>query len=92
MCSFYTFQKGVILGQFLAILYMGVSNGGEGGTIVNVSSMAGHAKLAGNFPFNLAKEEIVQEFYLPKINYYNRALVGLSMCTDNRLSKLFNNM
>jgi len=40
----------VILGQFLAILYMGVSNGGEGGTIVNVSSMAGHAKL-GNFPF-----------------------------------------
>lgn len=61
---------------------MGVSNGGEGGTIVNVSSMAGHAKL-GNFPFNLAKEEIVQEFYLPKIKYYNRALVGLSMCTDN---------
>lgn len=73
---------------------MGVSNGGEGGTIVNVSSMAGHAKLAGNFPFNnyLAEEEIVQEFYLPKIKYYNRALVGLSMCTDNRLSKLFNNM
>lgn len=32
--------KGVILGQFLAILYMGVSNGGEGGTIINVSSMA----------------------------------------------------
>ena len=49
------------------------------------------AKL-GNFPFNLAKEEIEQEFDLLKIDYYNRALVGLSMCTDNRLSKLFNNM
>lgn len=32
--------KGVILGQFLGILHMGLSHGGAGGTIVNVSSMA----------------------------------------------------
>ncbi|XP_044171327.1 15-hydroxyprostaglandin dehydrogenase [NAD(+)]-like isoform X1 [Acropora millepora] len=42
--------KGVILGQFLAILYMGVSNGGEGGTIVNVSSMAARRNISnGHF-------------------------------------------
>lgn len=46
----------------------------------------------GNFHFNLAKGEIAQEFDKPKIKYDNRDLVGSSMCTDNRLSKLLNSV
>ncbi len=44
----YYLQNGVIYGTKLALQHMGRSNGGQGGLVINVASMAG-----GSFQFSL---------------------------------------
>ena len=42
----YVMQHAVIEGTYLALEYMSTNNGGKGGTVINVSSMAGQSSMA----------------------------------------------
>ena len=51
-------QHAVIEGTYLALEYMSTNNGGKGGTVVNVSSLAGQSSfIIGPF-FNVSAQSM----------------------------------